>query len=61
MSNQDGKPTRPYWKRMHQDWRVWIAVFLMLVAMMIYIMTDYLAWFPPGAPHPPPTASDGSK
>jgi hypothetical protein len=46
---------------MHQDWRVWIAVLLMLVAMMIYIMTDYLTWFPRGVPHPPPASSDGSK
>jgi len=48
MSNQDGQPTRPYWKRMHQDWRVWVAVFLMLVAMGIYVMTENLAWSPRG-------------
>jgi hypothetical protein len=58
MSNQDGQPTRPYWKRMHQDWRVWVAVFLMLVAMGIYVMTENLAWSPRGS-QPPPAAASG--
>jgi len=41
---------RPYWKRAHRDWRLWIAVFIMLVAMVIYVMSDDLS-FQPGR-HP---------
>jgi hypothetical protein len=37
---------RPYWTRAHHDWRVWVGVILMLAAMMIYLMTDDLAWRP---------------
>ena len=37
---------RPYWKRAHHDWRFWVAVFLMFAAMMIYVMSDDLAWRP---------------
>jgi hypothetical protein len=27
------------WRRAHKDWRVWLAVGLMLLAMLIYLMT----------------------
>ena len=37
---------RPYWKHAHRDWRLWVAVFLMLVALFTYVMTDDLAWRP---------------
>ena len=30
---------RPYWKHAHHDWRLWVAVSLMLVAMLTYVMT----------------------
>ena len=26
-------------KRLHKDWRVWVAVILMLAAMIIYVLT----------------------
>jgi hypothetical protein len=29
----------PYWRRMHRDWRVWLGVTLMLIAMVIYILS----------------------
>ncbi len=43
--DRDGvqKDHRPYWKRAHQDWRVWAAVFLMIAAMIVYVMSDDLA------------------
>ena len=47
---------RPYWKRAHRDWRMWVGVILMLAAMAIYLMTDDLAWRPRLQPLPP--ASD---
>jgi hypothetical protein len=37
---------RPYWKHAHHDWRLWVAVCLMLVAMFTYVMSDDLAWRP---------------
>jgi hypothetical protein len=37
---------RPYWKHAHHDWRLWVAVCLMLVAMLTYVMSDDLAWRP---------------
>jgi hypothetical protein len=33
---------RPYWKRAHRGWPFWVAVFLMLAAMFIYLWSDDL-------------------
>ncbi len=41
---------RPYWKHAHHDWRLWVAVILMLVALSIYVMSDDLAWRPRSQP-----------
>jgi hypothetical protein len=43
---------RPYWKRAHRDWRIWVLVILMLVCMGIYVMTGDLRWRFIGPPHP---------
>ncbi len=37
---------RPYWKHAHHDWRLWVAMSLMLVALATYVMSDDLAWWP---------------
>ena len=37
---------RPYWKRAHCDWRLWVVVLLMLAAMMTYVMTNDFAFRP---------------
>jgi hypothetical protein len=29
----------PYYKRMHKDWRIWVGVVIILVAISIYIVT----------------------
>jgi hypothetical protein len=29
----------PYWKRMHHDWRFWVGVVLIMVALYIYIVS----------------------
>jgi hypothetical protein len=29
----------PYWKRMHRDWRVWVGIALVAVALSIYIIS----------------------
>ena len=37
---------RPYWKRAHKDWRFWIALLLMIGAMIIYVVSEDFAWLP---------------
>jgi hypothetical protein len=39
---------RPYWKRAHRDWRVWVGLFFMLAAMTIYILSEDLSFFGSG-------------
>jgi hypothetical protein len=34
-----------FWKHAHRDWRVW-AVVLMLLAILVYVMTDSLSLRP---------------
>jgi hypothetical protein len=36
----------PYWKRAHRDWRFWVALFFMFVAITVYVMSDNLALVP---------------
>ncbi len=40
------KSNRPYWKRMHHDWRFWAALLLMITAMIIYVVSEDFAWLP---------------
>jgi hypothetical protein len=44
---------RPYWKHAHHDWRLWVAVIVMLVAVTTYVMTDDLSWRPRAQPQQP--------
>jgi hypothetical protein len=39
-------PRRPYWRRAHRDWRLWLAVVLMLALMGVYVMTNGLSLRP---------------
>jgi hypothetical protein len=50
---------RPRWKRVHHSWIFWVAVFLMLVAMITYVMTGDLFWGLRRQPNPPPTHAPG--
>jgi hypothetical protein len=36
----------PYWKRAHHDWRVWVALFFMFAAIIIYVLSENLAFLP---------------
>ena len=36
----------PYWKRAHRDWRVWLGMFLMLAAIIYYIMSEDFSFAP---------------
>jgi hypothetical protein len=45
--NREGRhPPGPNWKRLHHHWYFWVAMFLMLAAIVIYVMTEDLAWVP---------------
>ena len=48
--SSDQETHHPYWKRAHQDWRVWVAVFLMLAAMLVYVFSEGLLLRPSGLP-----------
>jgi hypothetical protein len=57
--HSDGQSERPsWWRRAHRDWRLWVAVALMLAGMIAYLMTMDEA-VPPGEPvgQPMPAAS----
>ncbi|SPF54505.1 conserved hypothetical protein [Candidatus Sulfopaludibacter sp. SbA4] len=64
-SHRHGTPAREsihhdevsYWKRAHQDWRVWVGLFFMFAAITIYVMSNDLSFFPRGYRHLP--VSDG--
>lgn len=49
----------PYWKRAHADWRLWVGVVVMFIAMIVYVTSEDLAWRPrsqPPQPHSTPFA-----
>jgi hypothetical protein len=43
----------PYWKRAHRDWKVWLAVVVMLGAMWIYLKSNDLSVKPNGQTQQP--------
>jgi hypothetical protein len=50
-------PRHHFWKHAHRDWRVWMAVMLMLAGIAVYVMTDSLSLRPgKHAGHPTPEA-----
>jgi hypothetical protein len=57
--HHEGHSHRPRWKRVHHSWIFWVAVFLMLLAMITYVMTGGLFWGLRGQPKPTPTHSPG--
>jgi hypothetical protein len=46
---QKSHPHVPYWKRAHRDWKLWVAVLIMLGAMAVYIVTVDLSMRPNGS------------
>jgi hypothetical protein len=49
----------PYWKRAHTDWRFWLGVLLMMAAMIVYVLSDDLAWRPRSQPQQPASKEAG--
>jgi hypothetical protein len=46
-AHQPGKQEqRSYWRTAHRDWRIWVALFFMLAAITIYVLSDDLAFLP---------------
>jgi hypothetical protein len=45
---------RPYWQRAHRDWRFWVGVICISVALAIYISTVDLSLVPRKHPHSVP-------
>lgn len=39
MSNRHEHPHGRHGRKLHKDWRLWVAVVLMLLCMLIYILT----------------------
>jgi hypothetical protein len=50
--------SKPYWQRAHRDWRLWVGVIAMMIAMAVYITTNNLAGWR-GQGQPQPAASPG--
>ena len=44
--------------RPHHDWRVWLAVLLMLALVGVYVMTMDLSWRPGSGPTQPMPANN---
>ena len=55
----DHEHHRPRWKRVHHSWIFWVAVFLMLLAMITYVMTGDLSWGLRRQPKQPSTQATG--
>ena len=51
--HEHGHDRGRYWRRAHRDWKFWVALVAMLVAMGIYLRTNDLSVRPHGAPQQP--------
>jgi hypothetical protein len=49
----------PFWKRLHRDWRCWVALVLMLAAMSAYVLSDDESILPGGQFQQPMPAAAG--
>jgi hypothetical protein len=52
---------RPYWKRAHRDWRIWVGVIVMLSAMLVYLASGDLRWRLQAQPQPPVSGTSGNQ
>ena len=58
--NQEERHSRsPYWRQMHHHWYFWVAMLLMLVAIVNYVMTEDLSLVPRNQPQQPRPNVDG--
>jgi len=55
--SQPHEHAKPHGRKLHKDWRTWLAVGLMLVAMLIYVLSldeSIAPPVPPAGNAPPP-------
>ena len=52
-------PRGQFWGHAHRDWRVWLAVVLMLALILVYVFTDSLSLRPGQPPTEPMPAANG--
>jgi len=50
-------PRHHFWKHAHKDWRVWVAVMLMLAMIGVYVATNDLSLRPNKSAVPPTPAA----
>ena len=53
-------PPDAYWRRAHQDWRFWVGLFFMLLAITIYVLSEDLSLVPRFRTQPPAARTGGS-
>jgi hypothetical protein len=51
-------PRHHFIRNAHRDWRVWVAVVIMLAMIMVYVMTDSLSLHPRRNATPPVPAAN---
>ena len=56
---EESPPPSPYWRRIYHHWYFWVGMFLMLVAIVNYVMTEDLSWLPRNQPQQPLSSADG--
>jgi hypothetical protein len=47
---------RPYWQRAHRDWKFWVGVFFIALAIFIYVTSVDLSLVPSRHPHSVPAS-----
>ncbi|MGA7684317.1 MAG: hypothetical protein WCC32_00300 [Terriglobales bacterium] len=47
----------PYWRRAHHDWRFWVGLIAILVAITVYVGTNNLSMVPSGQQKQMPAGS----
>ncbi|HZL33749.1 MAG TPA: hypothetical protein VFC78_00480 [Tepidisphaeraceae bacterium] len=48
--HEHGHNRHPYWRRAHRDWKFWVAIVLMLLAMATFVLTNNLSRRPQRQP-----------
>jgi hypothetical protein len=56
---EEGHLRSPYWKRIHHHWYFWVAMLLMLAAIVNYIMSEDLSLRPRSQPQQPRSSVNG--
>jgi len=59
MNHEHHEDHSPRLKRIHHSWIFWVAVFLMLLAIITYVMTGDLSWGLRRQPKQPPAHATG--